>query len=61
VVGVLIAVFVVKGLPMTALRWLVAAVVTYAAVVMLRSARRGAAAADSSARAHLVSHNIKGG
>jgi len=61
VVGVLIAVFVVKGLPMAALRWLVAAVVAYAAVVMLRSARRGAAAAEGSARAHLVSHNIKGG
>lgn len=61
VVGVLIAVFVVKGLPMAALRWLVAAVVAYAAVVMLRSARRGAAAAHGSARAPLVSHNIKGG
>ena len=35
VVGVLIAVFVVKSLPLHALRWLVAGVVTYAAVIML--------------------------
>jgi len=37
--GVLLAAFVVKSLPLTALRWLVVAVVLYAAVAMLRSAR----------------------
>jgi uncharacterized membrane protein YfcA len=36
--GVLIAAFIVKSLPVTALRWLVVAVVLYAAVAMLRSA-----------------------
>jgi uncharacterized membrane protein YfcA len=61
VVGVVIAVFVVKGLPVRALRWFVAAVVAYAAVVMLRSARRGAALAESSGHEDLVSHDIKGG
>jgi uncharacterized membrane protein YfcA len=43
VVGVLIAAFIVKSLPLRTLRWLVAAVVTYAAVAMLRSARGGSA------------------
>jgi uncharacterized membrane protein YfcA len=42
VIGVLIAVFVVKHLPLRALRWLVTVVVAYAAAVMLRSARRAA-------------------
>jgi uncharacterized membrane protein YfcA len=37
--GVLIAAFIVKSLPVTALRWLVVAVVLYAALAMLRSAR----------------------
>ncbi|HEY2906847.1 MAG TPA: sulfite exporter TauE/SafE family protein [Vicinamibacterales bacterium] len=37
--AVLIAGLIVKSLPLGALRWLVVAVVTYAAVVMLRSAR----------------------
>ena len=60
VIGVLIAVFVVKGLPVRALRWFVAAVVAYAAVVMLRSARRGAASAESSAHLDLVSHDTGG-
>jgi uncharacterized membrane protein YfcA len=40
VFGVLIAAFVVKQLPVTALRWLVIVVVLYAAILMLRSARR---------------------
>jgi Sulfite exporter TauE/SafE len=40
VFGVLIAVFVVKQLPLKALRWLVMIVVAYAAVSMLRSALR---------------------
>jgi uncharacterized membrane protein YfcA len=44
VVGVLIAAFIVRSLPLRTLRWLVAAVVTYAAVAMLRSARGGSAA-----------------
>lgn len=62
VVGVLIAVFVVKGLPVRALRWFVAAVVAYAAVVMLRSARRAGASADGRAASEdLVSHDVKGG
>ena len=40
VVGVLIAAFIVKQLPVTALRWLVIVVVTYASIMMLRSARQ---------------------
>jgi uncharacterized membrane protein YfcA len=39
VVGVLVAFFIVKQLPLTAMRWLVIVVVTYAAISMLRSAR----------------------
>jgi uncharacterized membrane protein YfcA len=35
--GVLLAAFVVKGLPLSALRWLVVLVVVYAAMTMLRS------------------------
>jgi uncharacterized membrane protein YfcA len=38
-VGVLVAFYVVKSLPLWTMRWLVTAVVTYAAVAMLRSAR----------------------
>jgi uncharacterized membrane protein YfcA len=38
--GVLVAAYVVKSLPITWLRWLVLAVVLYAAFQMLRSARR---------------------
>jgi len=38
--GVLIAAFIVRSLPMEWLRWLVVAVVTYAALLMLLSARR---------------------
>lgn len=37
-VGVLVAFYIVKELPLTAMRWLVIVVVTYAAVSMLRSA-----------------------
>ncbi len=40
VAGVLLAAFVVKSLPLVALRWLVVAVVLYAAGAMLQSARR---------------------
>jgi len=43
--GVLVAFYIVKQLPLTTMRWLVTAVVTYAAVSMLRSARASAAAA----------------
>jgi uncharacterized membrane protein YfcA len=39
VAGVLIAVFVVKQLPLSALRWLVTAVALYASILMLRSTR----------------------
>ena len=38
-VGVFVAFYIVKSLPLTSMRWLVTAVVTYAAVSMLRSAR----------------------
>ncbi len=38
VVGVLVAFYIVKQLPLTAMRWLVIVVVTYAALSMLRSA-----------------------
>jgi len=48
VAGVLIAAFIVKSLPLGALRWLVAGVVTYAAVAMLRSAQVEAASARTS-------------
>ena len=36
--GVLIAAFIVKSLPLTAMRWLVVVAVVYAAFAMLRSA-----------------------
>jgi uncharacterized membrane protein YfcA len=39
IVGVLVAFFIVKQLPLTTMRWLVTVVVTYAALSMLRSAR----------------------
>jgi uncharacterized membrane protein YfcA len=44
-VGVFVAFYIVKSLPLTMMRWLVTLVVTYAAVSMLRSARVGRAAA----------------
>jgi uncharacterized membrane protein YfcA len=47
VVGVLVAFFIVKQLPLTAMRWLVILVVTYAAVSMLRSARAAATPAPA--------------
>jgi uncharacterized membrane protein YfcA len=40
VVGVLIAAYIVKSLPLIALRWLVIVVIAYAAFAMLRSAAR---------------------
>ena len=40
VIGVVIAAFIVKSLPLTALRWLVIIVIAYAAFAMLRSAAR---------------------
>jgi uncharacterized membrane protein YfcA len=46
--AVLLAAYVVKSLPLEALRWVVTAVVLYTAVVMLRSARKPA---DTSPRA----------
>ena len=45
IVGVLIAIFIVRQLPLLALRWLVIVVVAYAAVSMLRSAFHERAAA----------------
>jgi len=47
--GVLVAFYIVKQLPLTTMRWLVTAVVTYAALSMLRSARAGAVAASQAA------------
>jgi uncharacterized membrane protein YfcA len=38
--GVLLAAYIVKSLPLTAVNWLVVCVVTYTAAMMLRSARR---------------------
>jgi uncharacterized membrane protein YfcA len=38
--GVLAAAFIVRSIPLGALRWLVIGVVVYTAVTMLRSARR---------------------
>ncbi|HEY4746596.1 MAG TPA: sulfite exporter TauE/SafE family protein [Steroidobacteraceae bacterium] len=49
VVGVLIAFYIVKQLPLTAMRWLVIVVVSYAAVSMLRSARAPSTAAPAAA------------
>jgi uncharacterized membrane protein YfcA len=43
-VGVAIAAFIVKSLPLAALRWVVIGVVTYAALAMLRSATQRSAA-----------------
>lgn len=43
--GVLLAAFLVKSLPLEYVRWLVVVVVVYAAVMMLRSARRAPAPA----------------
>ncbi|TLZ24037.1 MAG: permease [Gammaproteobacteria bacterium] len=60
VLGVLIAFYIVKHLPLTAMRWLVIVVVSYAAVSMLRSARAGGTlntTATSSARARLMSND----
>jgi len=45
IVGVLVAFYIVKSLPLTVMRWLVTVVVTYAAVSMLRSRRTEQAAA----------------
>jgi len=47
VAGVLFAFFIVKQLPLTAMRWLVIVVVTYAALTMLRSAWRARVSAES--------------
>ena len=49
VVGVLVAAFVVKSLDVSALQWLVAAVILYSAVTMLLSTRKKAAAAKTEA------------
>jgi uncharacterized membrane protein YfcA len=49
VAGVLIAFYIVKQLPLTAMRWLVIVVVSYAAVSMLRSARAASTAAPAAA------------
>jgi uncharacterized membrane protein YfcA len=46
VLGVLVAYYIVRQLPLTTMRWLVIVVVTYAAVSMLRSAHAEAALAS---------------
>jgi uncharacterized membrane protein YfcA len=51
--AVLVAAFIVKGMPVELLRWLVVCVVVYAALVMLKAAaagRRDVAVADEAAR-----------
>ena len=48
-IGVLIAFYIVKQLPLTAMRWLVIVVVSYAALSMLLSARVPSAAARAAA------------
>jgi uncharacterized membrane protein YfcA len=48
--GVLIAAFIVKSLPLTAMRWLVVLAVIYAAFTMLRSAMQRTAAAPAEAK-----------
>jgi uncharacterized membrane protein YfcA len=45
--GVLIAAYIVKSLPLVAVRWLVVVVVIYAATVMLRAAAQRSALSDS--------------
>ena len=45
VIGVLVAAYIVKSLPLYALRWLVLVVIAYAAIAMLRSAAVRSAAA----------------
>jgi uncharacterized membrane protein YfcA len=47
VIGVLIAAYIVKSLPLIALRWLVIVVIAYAAYAMLRSATQSSAPAPS--------------
>jgi uncharacterized membrane protein YfcA len=47
VIGVLVAAYIVKSLPLKALRWLVIVVIAYAAYTMLRSAFRSAEAAPA--------------
>jgi uncharacterized membrane protein YfcA len=49
VFGVLVAFYIVKQLPLTAMRWLVIVVVSYAAISMLRSARTASRAAPAAA------------
>ena len=61
--AVLVAAFIVKSMPLEALRWMVIAVVLYAALTMLRAAmlgRRDLAIADSGpGRRGLALHSIK--
>jgi len=56
--GVLIAAYLVKSLPLAALRWLVVIVVLYAAFVMLRSAAREATTVASSERPIAVPESL---
>jgi len=49
VIGVLVAAYIVKSLPLEALRWLVIVVIVYAAFAMMRSAARGAGPASAAA------------
>ena len=51
--GVLVAVYIVKTLPLTALRWLVIVVIAYAAIAMLRSAAARVAPRTADAAASL--------
>lgn len=47
--AVLVAAYIVKSLPLTALRWLVAVVVAYTAITLLMSARRAASESEPAA------------
>jgi uncharacterized membrane protein YfcA len=51
VIGVLVAAYIVKALPLIALRWLVIVVIAYAAFAMLRSAARDGDAAGAASAA----------
>ncbi|MGU3316938.1 sulfite exporter TauE/SafE family protein [Sphingomonas sp. M6A6_1c] len=59
--AVLLAAFLIKSLPLDALRWGVVAVVAYAAVLMLRSAARARASCDHTALTPSTNTNIIAG
>lgn len=54
--AVLVAAFIVKEMPLEALRWLVAIVVTYAGLTLLYAALRGAEVVPENAKEAVVTH-----